>query len=122
MGYWLIPRQWAPLASGQLARPPDQNGRTLRSTINPNGAFYHSNSSSNEEIIRRVCHISQQRGWPMSHVALAWLNRRVTAPIIGFSSPERIEEALAAKGKTLTEEEERYLEEAYQPQEVLGHV
>jgi aryl-alcohol dehydrogenase-like predicted oxidoreductase len=58
----------------------------------------------------------------MSHVALAWLNRRVTAPIIGFSSPERIEEALSARGKTLTEEEERYLEEAYQPQEVLGHV
>ena len=62
------------------------------------------------------------REWPMSHVALAWLNRRVTAPIIGFSSPGRIDEALAARGKVLTDEEEMYLEEAYQPQNVLGHL
>lgn len=45
----------------------------------------------------------------------------MTAPIIGFSSVERIEEALAARGKLLTEEEETYLEELYQPQGVLGH-
>jgi diketogulonate reductase-like aldo/keto reductase len=57
----------------------------------------------------------------MSHVALAWLSRRVAAPIIGFSSVERIDDALAARGKLLTEEEEAYLEELYQPQEVLGH-
>jgi aryl-alcohol dehydrogenase-like predicted oxidoreductase len=57
----------------------------------------------------------------MSHVALAWLNRRVTAPIIGFSSVERIDEALGAKGKGLTDEEEHYLEETYTPQNVLGH-
>ena len=43
----------------------------------------------------------------------------MTAPIIGFSS---VDDALAARGKLLTEEEETYLEELYQPQEVLGHV
>jgi aryl-alcohol dehydrogenase-like predicted oxidoreductase len=58
----------------------------------------------------------------MTHVALAWLNRRVTAPIIGLSSVERIDDVLAARGKLLTEEEEKYLEEIYQPQAVLGHV
>lgn len=57
----------------------------------------------------------------MSHVSLAWLNRRVTAPIIGFSSVERMDDALAALGKKLTEEEERYLEEMYLPQAVQGH-
>lgn len=56
--------------------------------------------------------VAQRRGWPMSHVALAWLDRRVTASIIGFSSAERIDDALAAKGKVLTEEDECYLEEA----------
>jgi aryl-alcohol dehydrogenase-like predicted oxidoreductase len=76
--------------------------------------FYHNDGSNPDEIARR-------RMWPMSHVALAWLSRRVTAPIIGFSSVERIEEALAARGKLLTEEEETYLEELYQPQGVLGH-
>lgn len=57
----------------------------------------------------------------MSHVALAWLKQRVTAPIVGFSSIERIEDVLAARGKMLSSEEERYLEEMYQPKEVQGH-
>lgn len=57
----------------------------------------------------------------MSHVSLAWLNRRVTAPILGFSSEERIFEALSARGKILTAAEELYLEEAYLPRPVQGH-
>lgn len=57
----------------------------------------------------------------MSHVALAWINKRVTSPIIGFSSLARLEEAVAARGKVLTEEEEKYLEELYQPKAIVGH-
>jgi aryl-alcohol dehydrogenase-like predicted oxidoreductase len=57
----------------------------------------------------------------MSHVSLAWLNGRVTAPIMGLSTVERIDEAVAARGKRLSEEEERYLEELYVPQSVQGH-
>jgi aryl-alcohol dehydrogenase-like predicted oxidoreductase len=75
-----------------------------------------------DEIVLRVHEVASRRSWPMSHVALAWLNRRVAAPIIGFSTFERIDEAVAARGRKLTEEEESYLEEAYKPQEVLGHV
>ena len=58
----------------------------------------------------------------MSHVALAWLNKRVTAPIIGISSVSRMNEALDAIGKELTKEEEEYLEELYLPQVIQGHV
>ena len=57
----------------------------------------------------------------MSHVALAWSNKRISSPIIGFSSVERLDEALDANGKTLTEEEEKYLEELYVPRAVVGH-
>jgi aryl-alcohol dehydrogenase-like predicted oxidoreductase len=57
----------------------------------------------------------------MAHVALAWINKRVSSPIIGFSSVERMDEALDANGKTLTEEEEKYLEELYQPRNIVGH-
>jgi aryl-alcohol dehydrogenase-like predicted oxidoreductase len=110
------------LAGGQLARLPEQNVLTVRSAVNKHGTFYHSNSSNSDIITRRVCEVARRRKWPMSHVALAWLSRRVTAPIIGFSSVERIDDALAARGKLLTEEEEAYLEELYQPQEVLGHI
>jgi aryl-alcohol dehydrogenase-like predicted oxidoreductase len=57
----------------------------------------------------------------MSHVALAWINKRISSPIIGFSSIERIDEAIDVRGKTLTEEEEKYLEELYQPKAISGH-
>jgi aryl-alcohol dehydrogenase-like predicted oxidoreductase len=58
----------------------------------------------------------------MSHVALAWINKRVSSPIIGFSSVKRMEEAIEAGGKVLTEEEEKYLEELYEPKRISGHV
>jgi len=57
----------------------------------------------------------------MSHVALAWINKRVSSPIVGFSSVERIDEVLGVRGKTLTEEEEKYLEEPYVTRAISGH-
>jgi diketogulonate reductase-like aldo/keto reductase len=48
----------------------------------------------------------------MSQVALAWINKRIASPIIGFSSVDRIDEAIEVRGKTLTEEEEKYLEKS----------
>lgn len=58
----------------------------------------------------------------MSQVALAWINKRVTSPIVGFSSNARLEEAIGARGKGLSEEEEKFLEELYVPKAVQGHV
>jgi aryl-alcohol dehydrogenase-like predicted oxidoreductase len=57
----------------------------------------------------------------MSHVALAWINKRVASPIIGFSSVERMDEALEARGKVLSEDEEKYLEELYESRKIVGH-
>ena len=57
----------------------------------------------------------------MSQVALAWLNKRISSPIVGFSSVERIEEVIDATGKSLSDEEERYLEELYVPKAIQGH-
>jgi aryl-alcohol dehydrogenase-like predicted oxidoreductase len=65
--------------------------------------------------------IAKKHGWKMSHVALAWINKRVSSPIVGFSSVARMEEALDARGKELTEEEEKYLEELYVPINIVGH-
>lgn len=56
----------------------------------------------------------------MSHVALAWINKRISSPIIGFSSVKRMDEAVLANGKELSEEEEKFLEELYRPKEVMG--
>jgi aryl-alcohol dehydrogenase-like predicted oxidoreductase len=68
-----------------------------------------------------VQEIAEKKGWTMTEVSLAWINKRVSSPIIGFSSVERIDESLGAKGKRLTEEEEKYLEELYEPKAIVGH-
>lgn len=57
----------------------------------------------------------------MSQVGLSWIIENVSSPIVGFSSLERIDEALDVKGKTLTEEERKYLEEPYKPKAIIGH-
>ncbi|KAH7323158.1 NADP-dependent oxidoreductase domain-containing protein [Stachybotrys elegans] len=118
-GVALLP--WAPLAHGRLARDPQTAPSTLRSSDSKNGALYDQDEGSSHAIISRVQDIAERRGWPMSHVSLAWLNKKVTAPIVGFSSVQRIEEALGAVGKELTAEEEAYLEELYIPQRIQGH-
>lgn len=78
-------------------------------------------SETDIEIIKRVQELAEKKDWKMSHVALAWINKRVSSPIIGFSSIERMDEAIGARGKTLTEEEEKYLEELYKPKAIVGH-
>jgi aryl-alcohol dehydrogenase-like predicted oxidoreductase len=65
--------------------------------------------------------LAKKHEWKMSTVALAWINKRVASPIIGFSSAERMDEALESRGKVLSEEEEKYLEELYQPRAIVGH-
>jgi aryl-alcohol dehydrogenase-like predicted oxidoreductase len=71
-------------------------------------------------IVRRVQEVAEKKGWKMGQVALAWINKRVSSPIIGFTSVEEMDEALGARGKVLSEDEESYIEELYEPRPVIG--
>ncbi|KAF3767291.1 Aldo/keto reductase [Cryphonectria parasitica EP155] len=119
-GVGLIP--WAPLCRGHLARPPSEFGSTPRSEGEKQSSpGSHGTVEPDLTIIKRVIEIADKKGWPMAHVALAWINKRVASPIIGFSKVERIDQAVSARGKVLTEEEEKYLEELYEPKKIQGH-
>ena len=119
-GVGLIP--WAPLCRGHLARPPSQFGSTTRSEGEKNNAMFNTGESeSDKEVIKRVQELAEKKGWKMSHVALAWINKKVSSLIIGFSSVDRMDEALGMKGKELTEEEDKYLEEPYTTRAIQGH-
>ncbi|KAI9829221.1 MAG: hypothetical protein M1826_005816 [Phylliscum demangeonii] len=72
-------------------------------------------------IIRRVQELATKKGGPMSLVALAWINQRVSSPIVGFSSIERMDDSIAERNEALTDDEEKYLEELYVPRPVDGH-
>ena len=111
-GVGLIP--WGPLSQGSLARPVGGSGTTR-------SAGKQQLGDTDSEIIGRVEELARKKGWKMSHVALAWVNKRISSPIIGFSSVERMDEALGIKGRELTVEEEKYLEELYKPKAVIGH-
>lgn len=107
------------MAEGQLARPLTARGTTARSA--GGGETPSCLRPEATEIVNRVEELAKRKGWTMSQVTLAWTQKRVTSPIIGFSSTQRLDEALSARGKELTPEEEKYLEEAYRPVEIEGH-
>jgi aryl-alcohol dehydrogenase-like predicted oxidoreductase len=110
------------LCRGHLARPSSAFGSTTRSEGEEKANALHTGRQNNDkQIIERVEELAKKHDWKMSHVALAWINKRVSSPIIGFSSVARMDEALDARGKELTEEEEKYLEELYVPVSIVGH-
>lgn len=39
-----------------------------------------------DEIVRRVEKVAKDKGWTMSQVSLAWINERISSPIVGFKS------------------------------------
>ena len=114
---------WSPLARGILSRPWDD-----RSSIREIGDNFIKNSIRNretqidKEIVDRVEEVSKKKGISMAQLAMAWVLRREgTNPIVGLGSKERIDEAVAAVGVRLTDEEVRYLEEPYMPKPVSGY-
>jgi aryl-alcohol dehydrogenase-like predicted oxidoreductase len=70
-----------------------------------------------------VVEVSSERGVPSARVALAWLLGRpgVTAPIVGATKPEHVDDAVAAVELELTADEIVRLEEPYVPHVVSGH-
>jgi aryl-alcohol dehydrogenase (NADP+) len=58
-----------------------------------------------------------------SQIALAWILSKpyVTAPIVGATRLEHLDQSIAALEISLAPEEIKHLEELYQPHPVLGH-
>ena len=63
------------------------------------------------------------RGLPRAQIALAWLLHKpaVTAPIVGASKPQHLEDAVAALSVTLSDDEIAALEAPYVAHAVAGH-
>jgi aryl-alcohol dehydrogenase (NADP+) len=111
---------WSPLARGRLTR--DWDATTYRSETDEFGRTLYDTSSSDRVIVERVAKIAQERGVSRAQVALAWVLSKpvVTAPIVGASKPEHLDDAVAALGVELTPEEIAELEEPYTPHPVVG--
>jgi len=72
--------------------------------------------------LRNVSRVSAKRGLSSAQVALAWVLHKlgVTAPIVGATRLEHLEDALAAVELALDEKEIRRLKEPYLRHSVSG--
>jgi aryl-alcohol dehydrogenase-like predicted oxidoreductase len=122
-GIAVIP--YSPLARGFVAgnRKREGGGETLRSKTDPFGEsdYYHPQDF---DIVDRITEVARQRGVGNAQVAMAWILHQpgITAPILGATKAEYIDDAIAAMKIKLTADELQRLEEPYQPRPILGHV
>jgi aryl-alcohol dehydrogenase-like predicted oxidoreductase len=119
-GIGVVP--WSPLARGFLAgnRRTPAEGDTERARTD---VFAHRLYYAPEDFVvaDRVIEVAHERGVSPAQVALAWVLQQpaVTAPIVGATKMQQLEEAVTAVNILLTGEERTRLEEPYVPHRVL---
>ena len=119
-GIGVIP--WSPLARGRLTR--DWDTKTARVETDAFGKMlYGKTDASDKAVVEAVAKVAAARKLPRARIALAWVLSKpvVTAPIVGATRMEHLDDAIAALELKLTSAEIATLEQPYLPHPVLGH-
>jgi 1-deoxyxylulose-5-phosphate synthase len=115
---------WSPLARGLLAGNRTREGEklTTRAKTDEFGDSLYT-PKVDFAVVDRAAEVAAARGVPTAQVALAWLLHKpgVTAPIVGATKVDHLEDALAAEQLSLSAEEIERLEEPYVPHAISGH-
>ncbi len=118
----LIP--WSPLARGFLSGKY-KLGEEITSLRGTSDKYLPSRYFREEDfrVVDRVLEIAREKDVLPTQIALAWLFTKeyITAPIIGATKVEYIDQAVEALDIKLTPSEIKGLEEFYIPHPVLGH-
>jgi 1-deoxyxylulose-5-phosphate synthase len=121
-GVALLP--WSPLARGLLAGNRTREGERLteRARTDRFGDSLYT-PAVDFAVVDRVGEVAAARGVPAARVALAWLWHKpgVTAPIVGATKLEHLDDAIAAEQLSLDADEVESLDEPYVPHAVSGH-
>jgi aryl-alcohol dehydrogenase-like predicted oxidoreductase len=120
-GVAVIP--WSPLARGRLTRPFDTT--TARTETDAFGrTLYAHTADADRRVVEAVQRVATRLGVPMARVALAWVLRKpgVSAPIIGATRLDQLDEAVAALSLQLSDADVTELEAPYVPHAVVGFV
>ena len=119
-GIGVIP--WSPLARGRLTR--DWDAASVRSENDGFGrTLYAQTADADRKVADALAAVSTRLGRPRAQVALAWVlaKSEVTAPIIGATRLEQLDDAVAALSLVLAREDIAELEAPYVPHPVIGH-
>ena len=118
-GIGVIP--WSPLARGRLTRNWDDH--SARSETDEFGkTLYQKSGDADRMVVARVAEIASARGVSRAQVALAWVLAKpvITAPIVGATKLQHLDDALTALAFKLSAEEIASLEKPYIPHAVVG--
>jgi 1-deoxyxylulose-5-phosphate synthase len=116
-GIGVIP--WSPLARGFLAGNRRDKADTERArTDDIAHRLYYAESDF--RIVDQVAALARERGVSPAQIALAWVLRKpgITAPIVGASKMEQLDQAVAALDITLSAGDLQRLEDPYEPHTV----
>jgi aryl-alcohol dehydrogenase (NADP+) len=115
---------WSPLARGFLAGNRRRGAERTATARERSDTFAHDlyYTDADYDVVDRVVDVARERGVSPAQIALAWLLRQpgVTAPIVGASKMEQLDQAIDALDVRLSDDEARRLEEPYRPHPVLG--
>ena len=120
-GIGLIP--WSPLARGFLTGRY-RRGKTPSSSRYKTDKYFAERFFRPEDfdVVERTEEVAKEKGATAAQVALAWLlHKGVSAPIIGATKVEHLEEAVGSLDVQLSDDDMKRLEEPYKTHRILGH-
>ena len=112
---------WSPLARGRLTRGWDAS--SARSETDEFGrTLYARTADADRKVVEAVAAVAARLGVPMAQVSLAWVLQKagVSAPIVGATKLQQLDDAVAALALTLSPEDLAALEAPYVPHAVVG--
>jgi len=119
-GVGVIP--WSPLARGRLTR--DWDTASARAETDEFGrTLYAKTADADRSVVEAVATVAARLGLPRAQVALAWVLQKpeISAPIIGATRLEQLDDAVAALDVRLSADDIAQLEAPYRPHAVVGH-
>jgi len=126
LGVAIIP--WSPLARGFLTGKykRGETPKTVRYEYERiDGRNFMADRYFRPEdfdVVEALVDVAKDKDVSPSQVALAWLlHKGVTAPVIGATKVEHIEEAVAALELKLDSDDMKRLEAPYKPHPIIGH-
>jgi aryl-alcohol dehydrogenase-like predicted oxidoreductase len=118
-GIGVIP--WSPQARGRLTR--DWSITSTRSETDESVTrLFGKTADADAKVADRVAAVAAERDVSRAQIALAWLLSKpvITAPIVGATKLQHLDDAIASVAVKLSNDEITSLEEPYVPHAVVG--
>ena len=114
---------FSPLATGRLCKLPGEKTKRMEAD-KVTQARYSKNDNNDLPVIKRVKEIADKLNISIAQVSMAWLLSKpnVASPVFGCTKICQLEELCKAVKIKLLPEDIKYLEELYQPHNVMGPI